>query len=151
MWQFWLIVSGICFVIEILTVGFLFFWFGIGALISMVISFFVEDIIIQFSIFVISSALLLFLTKPFVRKFGKKDTIPTNAYSIIGKHGIVTKEINQTLGKGQIKVGTEIWSAKTLEEEIISVGTEVEILSIEGVKAVVKPVHIISTLQSSIK
>jgi membrane protein implicated in regulation of membrane protease activity len=32
MWQIWLIISGICFVIEIATVGFFVFWFGIGAL-----------------------------------------------------------------------------------------------------------------------
>lgn len=150
MWQFWLIVSGICFVIEILTVGFLIFWFGIGALIAMLTSFFIEDIIIEFTVFVISSALLLFLTKPFVNKFAKKGTVPTNAYSIINKHGLVIKEINQTLGKGQVKIGTEIWSAKTKEEEIIPVGTEIEVLSIEGVKAVVKPVRTISTLKSSI-
>ena len=151
MWQFWLIISGICFVIEMATVGFLTFWFGIGALFAMISSFFIENIIIQFAVFIISSTLLLFLTKSFVKKFGKKDTVPTNAFSIIGKHAVVTTEINQPTGKGQIKVGTEIWSAKTPEEKTIPKGTEVEIISIEGVKAVVKPITINSTLQSSIK
>lgn len=149
MWQFWLIVSGIFFVVEIATVGFLVFWLGIGALLAMITSFFVEDIIIQSTVFVISSALLMFLTRPFVNKFTKKDTVPTNAYSVIGKHGIVTEEINPTLGKGQVKVETEIWSAKSEDDSIISVGTEIEILSIEGVKVIVKPIHIISTLQST--
>jgi len=144
MWQFWLVVSGICFIIEIVNVSFLIFWFGIGALLAMLVSFFVDDIVIQSTVFVISSGLLLFLTRPFVNKFTKKDTIPTNAYSIIGKHGVVTQEINQTIGTGQVKIGTETWSARTKEEEIISVGTEIEVLSIEGVKAVVKPIHITS-------
>ena len=151
MWQFWLILSGICFVIEMVTVGFLVFWFGVGALLAMISSFFIEDVIIQFTVFIISSSLLLFFTRSFVKKLEKKNTVPTNAFSIIGKHAIVTNEINQSSGKGQIKIGTEIWSAKTTEEKNIPVGTKVEILSIEGVKAVVKPVRVISTLQSNIK
>ena len=32
MWQIWLIIAGLFFIGEIITVGFLIFWFGIGAL-----------------------------------------------------------------------------------------------------------------------
>ena len=39
MWQFWLIASGIFFIVEIITVGFLVFWLGIAALITMCVSF----------------------------------------------------------------------------------------------------------------
>ena len=38
MWYIWLIIAGICFVIEMITVGFFVFWFGIGALITMLVS-----------------------------------------------------------------------------------------------------------------
>ena len=68
MWQFWLIASGIFFVIEMITVGFLVFWLGIAALITMVVSFFTDSLIIQTAVFVISSILLIFLTKPFVHE-----------------------------------------------------------------------------------
>ncbi len=71
-----------------------------------------------------------------LKNFLGKDTIKTNAYSVVGKTGIVTKEINSKIGIGQIKIGTEIWSAKS--DEIIPVGNEVEVLEINGVKAVVK-------------
>ena len=139
MWQFWLIAAGIFFVIEMATVGFFVFWFGIGALISMVVSFFVPDIYIQAIVFVVSSTILIFLTKPLTDKFVRKDkTIATNAYSIIGKIGIVTKEINPIEGLGQVKIGGETWSAKTLSEEIIPENTEIEVVKIDGVKAVVK-------------
>lgn len=69
MWQVWLIIAGLFFVGEIATVGFLIFWFGIGALIAMIVSFFTSNIIIQTTIFVISSTILIFATKPFVKKF----------------------------------------------------------------------------------
>lgn len=139
MWHFWLIAAGIFFIIEMATVGFLVFWFGIGALIAMIVSFFVPDIYVQALIFIVTSTLLVFLTKPLVNKFIDKDKkVATNAYSIIGRIGIVTKEINPIMGTGQIKIAGEVWSAKTNSDEVIPENTEVEIVEIDGVKAVVK-------------
>ena len=68
MWQIWLILSGLFLVLEIVTVGFLVFWFAIGAFIAMLVSFFTENAIIQTLVFLISSTALLFITKPFVNK-----------------------------------------------------------------------------------
>lgn len=138
MWQFWLIIAGVFFIGEIITIGFLLFWCAIGAILAMITSLFTSNIIIQGSVFVISSGLLIFLTKPFADKFTNHDTsINTNAYSIIGQTGIVTKEINSLDGTGQIKVGTEIWSAKCNTDVKVPVGTEIEVESIDGVKAIV--------------
>ncbi len=95
MWQIWLIIAGICLIIEIITVGFLIFWLSIGSLLAMIVSFFTDNIIIQTSVFVVSSAILIFATKPFVKKIiNTKNTIQTNVYSTVGKIGIVTKEID---------------------------------------------------------
>lgn len=139
MWQIWLIAAGIFFIVEIATVGFLVFWFGIGALITMIVSFFVPNIYVQSAVFVITSTLLIFLTKPFVNKFLSKDkTVATNAYSIIGRTGIVTKEINSVLGTGQVKIGSEVWSAKVKTDETIPVGAEITVIEIDGVKVVVE-------------
>lgn len=138
MWQFWLIVAGICLVIEIATVGFLVFWFGIGALFAMITSFFTDNLIIQTVVFILSSTVLLFFTRPFVNKFSPKEKVKTNAFSIIGKKGIVTQTINPITGEGQVKVGSEVWSAKSLGDTKIEKGLEVEILDIDGVKAVVR-------------
>lgn len=142
MWILWLIAAGIFFVAEIFTAGFLIFWLGVAALVSMVISFFIANVIIQGTVFVFLSGTLMFFTRPLVDKFITKpdDKVATNAYSIIGKRGIVTKEINEISGTGQIKVGTEVWSAKSLDNVKIEEGSEVEINSINGVKAVVTKV-----------
>ena len=147
MWQMWLIIAGVCFIIEMATVGFFVFWFGIGALISMIVSIFSPgNILLQSIIFVVSSVILLLLTKPLVNKFTKKDKkIETNAFSIIGKKGIVVQDINPTFGVGQIKVASEVWSAKTMDESTIEKGTQIEVKQIDGVKAVVEPINIKST------
>ena len=148
MWQIWLIASGIFFICEIITVGFLVFWLGVGALIAMIVSLFTSNIIVQMSVFVISSGLLIFATRPLVNKISKKDVVPTNVYSLIEKKAIVTEEINWVTGKGLIKFEGEVWSAKSKEQVNIPVGSEVEIVSIEGVKAFVKPLKINSNVEA---
>lgn len=142
MWQIWLIAAGIFFVAEIITVGFLIFWLGIGAILAMIVSFFTSNIIIQTAVFVISSAILIFATKPLVNRITKNDkTISTNVYSIIGKSGLVIEDINLVEGKGQIKVDGEVWSAICNGNSTIQAGTEVKVLEIRGVKALVEPIN----------
>lgn len=136
MWTFWLIASGIFFIGEIFTAGFLIFWFGIGALLTMIASFFIHNIFIQATIFIISSTVLIFLTKPLINKFVSKKTVATNVYEIIGKKGIVIQEINPTYGKGQVKVGNEIWTA--ISDETLPLETQIEVVKVEGVKLIVK-------------
>lgn len=139
MWLFWLIVSGIFFALEIVTIGFLLFWFAIGSLIAMVVSFFVSSIYIQAIVFLVSSTILLFFTRPFAKKITKSsDSVNTNAFSILGKRGVVLKDINSINGTGQVKIGTEVWSAKSYTGIPIPTGSEVEVIEIDGVKAVVK-------------
>lgn len=141
MWQIWLIIAGVCLVIEIITVGFLVFWLAIGALLAMLTSFFTDNLIIQTAVFVISSGLLIFATKPFVKKFmDNKKSVKTNVYSIVGKVGIVTSDINSIDGSGQVKVNGEIWSAVGENEANIAKGTEVQVKEINGVKAIVSPI-----------
>ena len=146
MWSFWLIVAGLFFIIEMATVGFLMFWLGIGALLAMVTSFITDSIVIQTVIFVITSSILIPLTKPLADKFTRKNTVATNSYSLIGKHGIVLADINPIEATGLVKVNGETWSAKSENDEIISKDTQIEVLSIDGVKLIVAPVKINSVL-----
>lgn len=141
MWQIWLIIAGLFFVAEIITVGFLVFWFGVGALIAMIVSFFTSNIIIQTAVFILSSSILLLATKPFVKKFVDVKPTKTNAFSIIGKKALVIKEINSH-SVGQIKINGEVWSAESENDEIIPKDSEVEILQIKGVKVIVKSVKV---------
>ncbi len=148
MWIFWLIAAGIFFIGEMLTTGFLIFWLGIGALLALVVSLFTSNLVIQTAAFVISSIILICATKSFADKFTKKDSVPTNVYTLNGKKGIVIEEINPTTGKGQIKVGGEVWSAFCEENTIIPKDSEVEIVRIQGVKAFVIPLKVPTTTQN---
>lgn len=146
MWCFWLVATGIFFIIEMATTGFLIFWLGIGSLLAMITSFITNSIVAQTIVFVVTSCILIPLTKPLADKFTSKKTIATNSYSLINKRGVVTMDINPIEATGLVKVNGEIWSAKSKDESSISKGTEIEVLDIDGVKLIVSPIKITSVL-----
>ena len=140
MWYVWLILAGVFVIGEVLTSGFLIFWLSLGSLIAMVVSFFTDNIIIQTTVFLISSVILILATKPLVKKFANIETVKTNVQSIIGKKGIVTKDINSIHSTGQVKIEGELWSAIGINDMDIPKDTEVEVNEIKGVKVVVTPI-----------
>lgn len=143
-WQIWLIIAGVCFILEIATVGFLVFWFGVAALITCLISLFVPSIIAQTVIFIILSIILILLSRPFAKKIGRKDNVVTNSNAIIGKEAIVIKEIDGKTGKvGQVKVLGDTWSAICEDSNIVvPVDSTVKVSKIDGVKLIVEPITI---------
>ncbi len=64
-----------------------------------------------------------------------KNKSVTGSESLIGLRVEVIKELNPY---GQVKVGWEVWSAKTLDQEIISKKKKVEIIKVEGNTLIVK-------------
>ena len=138
MWKLWVILSGLFLILESITTGFLVFWFSVGSVFAMIVSFFTDSIVIQSTTFIISSTILIFATRKFVNMFLKQDK-PNNINSFVGKIGKVTEDIIPLDNKGQIKVGGENWSAISETNETIPKDTEVIVTKITGVKAVVKP------------
>lgn len=138
MWVVWLILCGVFLLIEIFTVSFLMFWPGIGAFLAFITSLITDNEVIQIAVFVISTTLMIIFMKPLVKKFFKNnDNTKMNNSSLIGKTGIVVKDIDTINSIGQVKVNGELWSAFT-EDENIKSGSTVSVLAIEGVKLKVK-------------
>ena len=140
MWLFWLVLCGIFLITEIFTVSFLMFWPGIGAFFAFITSLITDNQLIQIGVFTVSTVLMIIFMKPLVKKlFKTNDSTVMNSNSLIGKTGIVIKEINTLEGKGQVKINGELWSAFTQDQDtIIKEGEKVIIESIEGVRLKVK-------------
>ncbi len=140
MWSYWLILALFFMVLEAFTVGFLVFWFGIGAILALCTSLFTDNMIIQSTVFIVSSTLLLFATKPLVAKITKNDKeVKTNVYSVINKKGKVIIDIDPDDSTGQVKIAGDVWSAKSANNKRIPKGTNVIVEKIEGVKVIVRP------------
>lgn len=135
----WLIIAVAFGIAELMTISLTLVWFSIGALILMVLSTFIESIIIQIVLFaVISITLLVIFTKYFVDK-DKSFKYNTNLQGIEQKTGVVKEEI-PSYSTGIVTLTGEDWTAISEDNEKIEVGQLVKVIRIEGVKLVVKPV-----------
>ena len=140
----WAVLLVLFIIIELETVQLRSIWFAVGAalaLIGLAIPFVAHRIWIQVFLFLLASALSMYFLRPLAKRRLKVENTPTNADRNIGKTGIVEDTIDPTQGTGTVKIGGKYWTARTQDQEPIPVGTEVEILRIEGVKVIVKPVH----------
>lgn len=134
----WIGVTILAVIIELVTDDLTSIWFAIGAFVSLIISIFTNNYIVQIAVFILLSVLLMLFIKPLLaNRYGKRDTIPTNADRVIGKVGKCTQHIDRE-NYGEVKVDGKIWTAAAYEDETIEVDDEVEILGIDGVKLIVR-------------
>ncbi len=140
MW-FWLIAFVVLLFCELATSALISIWFCGGALAALFADILGLNFLVQLTIFIAVSSVLLFLTRPIARKVSKKEPLKTNVSTLIGKRAVVTKEINNQKAEGEIIVDGQIWSAKASENETIEPSSNVIIEEIQGVKAVVKSIN----------
>lgn len=141
----WVIVFVVALILEAMTNGLISIWFAGGALLGMLAAAFGAPLPVQIVLFAITSVVLLIFTRPIAMKYFNKEVIKTNSESVVGKQGIVTAEINNILGAGQVTVGGQEWSARSeKDDQVIFVGSVVEIQAINGVKLVCRPLEGVS-------
>ena len=135
----WLALGAIFLIVEVATVNLVSVWFVAGALAAFIAALFGAGLGIQIGVFVLVTAVLLMFTMPAARRLSKGSRQATNSDRIIGHDAIVTEEINNRKGTGQIKVLGSVWSANAEEDDsVIPSGSKVYVSEIRGVKAVVK-------------
>jgi len=127
----WLIIILFLGFIEAITVNLVTIWFVISGIVSLILSFFINDFIIQFSVFVILGILLLITTRSWLNKVFKINKYKTNLDRVIGMQGIVTEKITKN-SPGEVKVDGKRWMA--ISDKTINVDNDVKILEIDGVK-----------------
>lgn len=135
LWAVLIVVFG---VLEAMTAQLVSIWFVIGALASLVASLCHASLPIQIIVFVVVSIAALLITRPIVKKYVNPKKERTNADKVIGQLGIVTEDIDNIDGVGQVKVDGKIWTARTADGSAVLAGQEVVIDRIEGVKLIVK-------------
>lgn len=132
---FWLVIVIILGIIELMTVNLVSIWFIASGIITLIASLFIDNIVVEFAIFVILGIIFMLLTKKIIKNI--KPNVKTNLDRIIGMTGIVTEEINKNKN-GEVKVDGKLWTAYS--DNKIKVGSTVVVLSINSVKLKVKEI-----------
>ncbi len=135
----WIVLLVMLVLVELLTMGLTTIWFAGGSLVGLVLALIGAPLWAQIIAALIVSIVLLLTTRPIAIKYFNKDRVKTNAESLIGHIAIVMTEIDNLQGVGLVNVGGQEWSAKSDDDNvIIPAGSVVEILSISGVKLIVR-------------
>lgn len=134
MFYVWLAVAVGLAILEMSTVNLVSIWYIISSVIAMIVSLFIDNVVIQLAVFVLGGTLLLILTKDAIKKI-LPEKARTNIDRIIGMEGIVTEKITKKT-PGEVKVDGKHWTA--IADETIPVDSTVEILEINSTKLKVK-------------
>lgn len=136
---FWLAAAIIFVVIEGLTMGLTTIWFAAGSAVALVAALLGGALEVQIVLFfAVSIVFLLFTRKLFVKKL-QTGTEKTNVDALIGKEAVVKASI-KPFEPGIVRIGGQDWTAVSADsDEIIAEGTEVKVVGIEGVRAIVRP------------
>ena len=118
-------------ILELISVNLVTIWFALGALISFILSFFINSELVLILTFIIVSVLSLIFTRPFVKKYLKVKPTKLNLDKVVGMEGIVTKEVDK-FKMGEAKVDGKYWSI--VSNKRIEKGRTIIVNSIDGVK-----------------
>ena len=128
---FWVIIILALAIIEVVTINLVTIWYVASAIVALIVSFFIDNFTVQFSIFVILGTIFLITTKKARDKLIKEKHAKTNLDRIVGMTGIVTEDISKNI-VGAVKVDGKIWSATSNKK--IKKGEVVRVLEINSTK-----------------
>lgn len=138
---FWLAAAVIFVIIEGLTMGLVTIWFAAGSAAALAAALLGAGTPVQVVVFfAVAIVCLLFTRKIFVKKL-HTGTEKTNVDALIGREAVVKTAV-RPFSPGIVKIGGQEWTAVASDSEAtLEEGTEVEVVGIEGVKAIVRPLQ----------
>ena len=137
----WGLIAVTALIVEAITTELVSCWFAPGAIFAMIMSGYEVPLWVQILTFLLTSAILLFVTRMWFKKHPlKPKETDLNADSLIGEIGIVQEEINNLAESGSVKIRSLVWTARSADNEtVIPAGTAVTVTEIRGVKLICKP------------
>lgn len=133
---YWLIALAVFLVIEIITLGLTTIWFAGGSLVAFFLALFDVPVLVQVTVFLLVSIVLLVLTRPAIERLNASRT-KTNVNSIVGKEGRVTETIDNFNQTGIALINGLEWTARSSTDEIIPKGSKIKVDEVRGVKVLV--------------
>lgn len=136
----WLVLGLVLIAAEVLSGDFVLIMLGVGGLGAAAVTALGVNVLISAIVFAVLSIGLVVGVRPVVkRKFGVGKISPTNVQALIGADATTVTEV--TSEEGRVKISGDVWSARSLEYEVIQPGANVTVVEISGATAVVIAKH----------
>jgi membrane protein implicated in regulation of membrane protease activity len=137
MWSFeltafgWLAVAFVAAILEVSIPHFGSAFVSAGAVAAAAVAFLGFALPVQIAAFVVVLvASLVGLRSRLVGRLGGRG-VPSRTEPLVGRHGLVTHDIDPHLGTGRVVVGGEDWAAKSADP--IAAGTRVRVVGADGI------------------
>jgi len=127
----WLVVAFIAAILEVSIPHFGSVFVSAGAIAAAAAAFFGYPVQFQVMVFVVVLvASLVGLRSRLIGRLGGQG-VPSRTDQIIGRHGLVTSDIDPTVGAGRVNVAGEDWAARS--SETITSGTRIRVVGADGI------------------
>lgn len=131
-WQIWCVFGLFLLILEMFTPALFFLSLAFAAFLTAIFSYFEITYVSQSIIFALSSILLIVFLRPFLLSKIKTNNSQTGiGAKYIGHEAKVIEDVTST--SGRISIYGEDWNARTLNEEVIPVGSVVKIIKNESI------------------
>ena len=135
LWVIWLIAGLVLIVAEIFTLGFVLFWFGIGAIAAALVGLAGGGIFLQSLVFILVSGGLTVMSRTIFSRFLSRDDehVKTGVDSLPGRVGTVSVASSGALIESAVKVYGSTWTAFPIDgETAFNIGDKVEVVEVKG-------------------
>jgi len=120
MMYIWFVVMLILIYIEIATPAMISIWFVISAFLTMLLSIFVPNILIQILFFGLGGVALYYATiKTINKRIYGEERVNDVIERIVGKKGVVNNMIEPGI-EGEVTIDGKVWKARAIEKILVS-------------------------------
>lgn len=132
----WVTLALIAAVVEVSIPHFGLIFVSVGAVAAAIAAFLGLALPIQIVGFIVAVVIGFAVLRP--RLIGRVSPgVPSRVESLIGREGIVTLDIESTLGSGRVNVEGQDWAARAATP--LAVGTRIKVVGADGIVLEVKP------------
>jgi membrane protein implicated in regulation of membrane protease activity len=133
----WLAIAFVAAILEVSIPHFGSAFVSAGAIAAAAAAYLGASVPLQIGTFVVVLMVsLIALRSTLVGKLGGRG-VPSRTDTLIGRHGIVTHEIDPTIGAGRVNVSGEDWAARSAQS--VAAGTRVRVIAADGIVLEVTP------------
>ena len=140
-WLWWLGAALVLAISEELSLGLVLLMLSGGALAGAIAAALGASVVVQVIVAVVVSAVLLVALRPWLLRHLRRRhrLVETNVNALVGRPAVAVTEVAEN--GGRVKIGGEVWTARTSTGARIATGTPVRVARIDGAIAVVEPIE----------
>ena len=133
----WITVALVAAVIEISIPHFGIIFVSLGGLAAAAAAYLSLGLVPQFVLFIVVAGVSFLVIRPRIVKGMGAAGVPGRTEALTGKEGVVTQDIDSTVGAGRVNVEGQDWAARSAAP--LAAGSRIKVVGADGIVLEVKP------------